>query len=81
MQEIDLPEVLRSAAPQLHLDLVPEETFFLLPRETIIQYTNRQMRRWQQSLFAWLSRNMSYAPDYFFIPYAQIIDFTWIMKV
>lgn len=81
MQEVNLPEVLRTAAPELDLELVPEKTFFLLPRETIIQYTNRQMMRWQQSLFAWLSRNMSYAPDYFFIPYSQIIDFTWIMKV
>lgn len=81
MQEINLPEVLRSAAPQLHLELVPEETFFLLPRENIIQYTNHQMKSWQQALFAWLSRNVSYAPNYFFIPYSQIIDFIWIMKV
>jgi len=81
MQEVDLPDVLREATAKLDLKLVPEETFFLLPRETIIQYSNRQMKRWQQSLFAWLSRNMTYAPDYFFIPYAQIIDFTWIMKV
>lgn len=81
MQEINLPEILRAAAPQINLELIPEKTFFLLPRETIIQCTNDQMKRWQQSLFAWLSRNMSYAPDYFFIPYSQIIDFTWIMKV
>lgn len=81
MQEIDLPGILRAAAPQLELKLIPEETFFLLPKENIIQYTNHQMARWQQSVFAWLSRNVTYAPDYFFIPASQIIDFTWIMKV
>ncbi len=81
MQEINLPEILRLAEPQLSISITDKETFFLLPREMIIQYTNRKMMRWQQSLFAWLSRNMSYAPDYFFIPYTQIIDFTWIMKI
>ena len=81
MQEIDLPEILRLAAPQLPFKIAMEQTFFLLTKETIIEYSDKEMRRWQRALFAWLSRNMTYAPDYFFIPYSQIIDFTWIMKV
>ena len=81
MQEIDLPEILRLAAPQLPFKIAMEQTFFLLTKETIIEYSGKEMRRWQRALFAWLSRNMTYAPDYFFIPYSQIIDFTSIMKV
>ena len=30
--------------------------------------------------FGVLSRNMSYAPIYFPIPYTQIVDFTWMMQ-
>lgn len=81
MQEINLPQILRLAAPQLPFKIEMEQTFFLLTKETIIEYSNKEMKRWQRSLFAWLSRNMTYAPDYFFIPCSQIIDFTWIMKV
>lgn len=81
MQEIDLPKILLLAAPLLPFKTITEQTFFLLTKETIFDYSDKEMNRWQRSLFTWLSRNMSYAPDYFFIPCSQIIDFTWIMKV
>jgi hypothetical protein len=35
---------------------------------------------WQRKLFGALSRNMSYAPDYFFIPCTQIVQFIWMLK-
>lgn len=81
MQELNMPHILKLTASQLGGKMREEETFFLLPRETIIEYSGKEMRRWQRVLFGWLSRNMSYAPDYFFIPASQIIDFTWILKV
>ncbi|MBX9742485.1 MAG: KUP/HAK/KT family potassium transporter [Chthoniobacterales bacterium] len=81
MQEINMPHILKLTAPQLGYEMKEEETFFLLPRETIVEYRGKEMRRWQRALFGWLSRNMSYAPNYFFIPASQIIDFTWIMRV
>ncbi len=81
MQEIHLPKVLHLAASQLSYEMLSEETFFLLPREMIVEYSGKEMKHWQRVLFGGLSRNMSYAPDYFFIPPSQIIDFTWIMKV
>ena len=56
------------------------DTFFLLPREMIVEYVEAVMPIWQRKLFGALSRNMSYAPNYFFIPYTQIVDFTWMMK-
>ncbi len=81
MQEIHLPKVLHLAASQLSYEMLSEEAFFLLPREMIVEYSGQEMKHWQRVLFGALSRNMSYAPDYFFISPAQIIDFTWIMKV
>lgn len=81
MQELHFPNILNLATSQLSYERKPEETFFLLPRETIVEYSGKEMKRWQRVLFGWLSRNMSYAPDYFFIPPPQIIDFTWMMKV
>ena len=56
------------------------DTLFLLPREMIVEYVGTVMPIWQRKLFGMLSRNMSYAPNYFFIPYTQIVDFTWMMK-
>src|SRR3990167_297692 len=78
MQEVHIPNIMKLAVSQIASSILPEEAFYLLPRETIIGYTGKEMALWQRSLFGWLSRNVSYAPDYFFIPYSQIIEFTWI---
>ena len=56
------------------------DTFYVLPRELIVEYVGHRMARWQRSLFGFLSRNVSYAPDYFFIPHTQIIEFTWMLR-
>ena len=56
------------------------DTFFVLPREMIVEYVGTEMPIWQRKLFGALSRNMSYAPDYFFIPCTQIVQFTWMLK-
>ncbi len=57
-----------------------EETFFVLPRELLVEYTGAEFARWRRVLYGVLARNQSYAPDYFFIPHAQILEFTWMMK-
>jgi len=46
----------------------------------IVEYGGDEMRVWQRKLFGALSRNMSYAPNYFFIPCTQIVNFTWMLK-
>jgi len=56
------------------------ETFFVLPRELIVEYTGAGFARWRRVLYGVLARNQSYAPDYFFIPHAQLMEFTWVMK-
>ncbi len=56
------------------------ETFFVLGRELIVEYTGHRMVRWRRGLFGFLSRNVSYAPDYFYIPHSQITEFTWMLR-
>ena len=62
------------------IDKDTPDTFYVLPRELIVEYVGHRMGRWQRSLFGFLSRNVSYAPDYFFIPHTQIIEFTWMLR-
>ncbi|MBV9875633.1 MAG: KUP/HAK/KT family potassium transporter [Verrucomicrobia bacterium] len=81
MQGPDAPKILMEASKRMGCVLDNNDTFFVLPREMIVEYTGKEMPVWQRKLFGALSRNMSYAPDYFFIPCTQIIGFNWMLKV
>jgi KUP system potassium uptake protein len=81
MQGSDAPKILMEASKRMGCVLDNNDTFFVLPREMIVEYAGKEMPVWQRKLFGALSRNMSYAPDYFFIPCTQIIGFTWMLKV
>jgi KUP system potassium uptake protein len=80
MQPTNAPEILTEASKRMGCAIENDGTFFVLPVEMIVEYTGTEMPVWQRRLFGALSRNMSYAPDYFFIPYTQIIPFTWMLK-
>jgi len=80
MQDPDAPRILIESAKRMGCTLETSDAFFVLPREMIVEYAGSEMRVWQRKLFGALSRNMSYAPNYFFIPCAQIINFTWMLK-
>ena len=56
------------------------QTFYVLSRELIVEYVGNRMGRWRRGLFGFLSRNVSYAPDYFYIPHEQINVLTWMMR-
>jgi len=81
MQGSDAPKILIEASKRMGCVLDNDDTFFVLPREMIVEYTGKEMPVWQRKVFGALSRNMSYAPDYFFIPCTQIIGFNWMLKV
>ncbi|MBV8967911.1 MAG: KUP/HAK/KT family potassium transporter, partial [Verrucomicrobia bacterium] len=81
MQEINAPQILGEAATKMGWTFEDGDTFFMLPHEMIVEYTGTEMPVWQRKLFGALSRNMSYAPDYFFIPCTQILQFIWMLKV
>jgi len=82
MQEPRAVEILDRAAKITDggIGATSDETFFVLPRELIVEYTGSGFARWRRVLYGVLARNQSYAPDYFFIPHAQILEFTWMMK-
>jgi len=82
MQEPHAPEIL-TRAREISKNAIHEsgpKTFYVLGRELIVEYVGNRMARWRRALFGFLSRNVSYAPDYFYIPHGQIIEFTWMMR-
>jgi KUP system potassium uptake protein len=81
MQEINAPKILSQAAKRTGCVFENNDTFFVLPHEMIVEYAGTEMPVWQRKLFGALSRNMSYAPDYFYIPCTQILQFIWMLKV
>jgi len=81
MQDPNAQKILDEASKKIGCAIHDDDTFFVLPREMIVEYTGTEMPIWQRKLFGALSRNMSYAPNYFFIPYTEIVVFTWMLKV
>jgi K+ transporter len=80
MQDSNAPKILIEASKRMGCAVETNDTFFMLPREMIVEYAGTEMPIWQRKLFGALSRNMSYAPDYFFIPCTQIVSFNWMLK-
>jgi hypothetical protein len=83
MQEPHAPDILACAhgISEGRIARPGTDTFYLLGRELIVEYAGgSRMNRPRRAIFGFLSRNVSYAPDYFYIPHAQIIEFTWMMR-
>jgi len=82
MQEPHAPGILHRAIDISGGKILPasHDTFFVLPRELIIEYVGNRFARWRRGIFGVLARNQSYAPDYYFIPHTQLIEFSWMMK-
>jgi KUP system potassium uptake protein len=80
MQDPNAPKILVEASRRMGCAIEDNDTFFVLPREMIVEYVGTEMPIWQRKLFGALSRNMSYAPNYFFIPCTQIVVFTWMLR-
>ena len=81
MQECNAPKILSEASKKMGCVIDDKDAFFVLPREMIVEYAGSDMPNWQRRLFGALSRNMSFAPNYLFIPHTQIVTFTWMLKV
>jgi KUP system potassium uptake protein len=80
MQDSNAPKILLEASKRMGCAIENDATFFVLPLEMIVEYVGAEMPVWQRKVFGALSRNMSYAPDYFFIPCTQIVSFNWMLK-
>jgi K+ transporter len=58
----------------LFFQMVPQGIATLLLVALATLATGTEMPVWQRKLLGAFSRNMSYAPDYFFIPCTQIVS-------
>jgi hypothetical protein len=81
MKGTNLTSIGDRASQRMGCAIENNDTFFVLPLEMIVEYASSEMPNWQRKLFGALPRNMSYAPDYFFIPCTQIVGFNWMLKV
>jgi len=59
MQDSNAPEILIEASKRMGCAIENNDTFFVLPREMIVEYVGTVMPIWQRKLFGALSRNMS----------------------
>ncbi|MFM8831401.1 MAG: KUP/HAK/KT family potassium transporter, partial [Spartobacteria bacterium] len=81
MNEPDVPLILQKCAEQAGEDLLKPPVFHILAQEMIVTCTNKQMRRWQKTLFGFLSRNVLPGPDYLNIPADSLIVYNWLLRL
>jgi KUP system potassium uptake protein len=74
MEMPHVPRKLKVALGELDLDVDPEEIIYVLGHETFVVQSRGRMSQFNQSLFAFLSRNARNATDYFRIPPRQVIE-------
>ena len=68
----DVPAALAAHAEQAGCDAAT--TSFFLGRETPVPSLRPEVPRWQERLYAFMTRNAVSAPDYFLIPPQQVVE-------
>jgi KUP system potassium uptake protein len=74
MELIDVPADLAQVLPSMGIAIKPEETLYVLGRETFVASRKGRMGAAMETLFAFLSRNAKTATDYFGLPPDQVIE-------
>jgi KUP system potassium uptake protein len=65
------------AALRLHREAVgfaPEDASYFLGNEVPVPSLQPELPRWQEQIFAFLTRNAVRAPDYFLIPPPRVVE-------
>ena len=74
MNRPDVPAALELCGP-LGLQLEPQEVSFFLSREKVVHGTGvKRMARWQDRIFAAMSRNAGSVTDFFNIPTNRVVE-------
>ncbi len=68
----DVPHALALHRDQLGFD--PATASYFLGRETPVPSLHPDVPRWQEAIYAFLTRNATRAPDYFLIPHEQVVE-------
>jgi len=63
------------------MNFAPEEVSYFLSRQRIVPAPRSALRRWQQKLFGFLSRNSLGATAYFDIPPRQVVELGALVQV
>ena len=73
MEHPDVPSLF-PALRERGVDLRIMQTTFFLGRETLIPSGRRDMAKWREVLFAWMSRNAQTATAYFGLPAGRVVE-------
>ena len=68
----DVPAALRLHPQALECD--PDEASLFLGRETPVPSLRPELSAWQERLYAFMTRNVVAAPDYFLIPPPRVVE-------
>jgi KUP system potassium uptake protein len=74
MEDPQVPAELARALARLDLIVEPDRLVYLIGRETMIVTEKGEMGRVTEPIFAFLSRNMRGATEYFAIPPEQVVE-------
>jgi KUP system potassium uptake protein len=68
----NIPKSLRSSSREI--DIVPEDTYFFISRETLLAVPSPKMAFWRIRLFITMARNAGSAARYFQIPFNRVVE-------
>ena len=68
----DVPAALKTHRDEIGFE--PSTASYFLGRETPVPALNPDLPRWQEAIYAFLTRNATRTPDYFLIPYGQVVE-------
>ncbi len=74
MEEPDVPSAIALAIERFKLPVRADELTYFIGHETLIASNAGRMKRWQELLFAFLSRNALPATAYFKLPPNQVVE-------
>jgi KUP system potassium uptake protein len=74
LEEADVPAILERVLPEIAPGQSASSVLYVLGRESVVAGPGGKMDRFTEPVFAWLSRNVRAATDYFAIPPEQVIE-------
>jgi KUP system potassium uptake protein len=81
MNEPDVPLILQKCAEKAAGKAWSGPVFYILAQELVVSCSKKQMRRWEKTLFGFLSRNVLPGPDYLNIPPDSLIVYNWLLRL
>jgi KUP system potassium uptake protein len=81
MNEPDVPLILQKCAGQAGEGRWKSPVFHIFAQELIVRCSKKQMKRWEKTLFGFLSRNVLPGPDYLNIPPDSLIVYNWLLRL